>query len=205
VTAPLTSTDLNLLPSLNRAFGTTATARGKSRSRSTTSTSASGGATTTSSSRSSSSESESELGFIEYGHVGYAKQGSCESCSVSMSEAFPSASGADCAFACPLQGYSSHGGSKWVLSSLSHSSSHLPLPLPLSLPLVGQAGGYNGYGGDGSVDEFMYNMELAGDIILSYGEAVVTAPENLHISFNYFCCYGHADYAVIKRVFLEHS
>jgi hypothetical protein len=116
------------------------------------------------------------LGFENSDYVGYARHASCSFCGISMSETFPSAGGADCAYNCPRHAHSCHGGSKWVITNLHPKSE--------------------------SVMQFTANMEKAGDIISSFGDADISSGDVLHISNNYFCCYSEADLKVIKKVFV---
>lgn len=112
-----------------------------------------------------------------YGHrIGYAHQSKeCNFCDISMSEAFPSAGGADCPFLCENPATMSSHGLRYDLGYIK------------SAPAV-------------AFDE---QMKKAGEILLEYGDASITYGSGLHMSLNYFCCYSDADFAVIDEVIHE--
>ena len=111
---------------------------------------------------------------FRYGHrIGFAHQSKdCQFCEISMSEAFPSAGGADCPYVCedPVT-MSSHG--------IRYDLGYISTP-----PAVA----------------FDQQMKAAGEVLLEYGDASVTYGSGLHMSLNYFCCYSEADFAVIDEV-----
>ena len=109
-----------------------------------------------------------------YGHrIGFAHQSKeCAICDISMSEAFPSAGGADCPFVCEdADTMSSHG--------IRYDLGYIKSPSAIA---------------------FDSQMKAAGEILLEYGDATVTYGEGLHMSLNYFCCYTDAEFDVIEDV-----
>ena len=99
---------------------------------------------------------------------GFAHQGDCTACNVSLSESFPSVGGADCAYTC-ASGHSSHTVTYKI-----------------------------GYLETDAEDAFNTNMKAAGTILESYGSASTESGTALHVSLNYFCCYSDYDFATIK-------
>jgi hypothetical protein len=90
-----------------------------------------------------------------------------------MSEAFPSAGGADCAYEC--------GAGESSFTAIYH------------------LGGL----GTPAADALESSFETADAALLALGEATVTPASSgtqIHISLNYFCCYSVADKATIKEV-----
>ena len=111
---------------------------------------------------------------FRYGHrIGFAHQSKdCEFCDISMSEAFPSAGGADCPFLCEdLKTMSSHG--------IRYELGYIKTPAAVA---------------------FDEQMKAAGEILQEYADASVTYGTGWHMSLNYFCCYSKVDFAVIDDV-----
>jgi hypothetical protein len=110
------------------------------------------------------------------GHrLGYAYQADCVFCNISMSEAFPSAGGADCAHACAAD--ESCQGTKYLLGNM---------------PTV-------------NAKSFDASMRRAGEILMQYGDASVTYGSGLHMSVDYFCCYNSIDFDTIHAVLESYS
>lgn len=117
----------------------------------------------------------SELNFREGHREGFVAQAACSFCNISMSEAYPSAGGADCAYECTRG--SSCMGSKYVL----------------------------GGSADPAMLAFDAAMRAAGDILKRFGEVTATTGSGLHMSMNYFCCYSKVDQATIKSVLSDYE
>ena len=117
--------------------------------------------------------------------AGFAYRGSCPSCSVGMSEAFPSAGGADCAYECNAGGATGLGcfDTTFRLGEMPPTDALLALK---------------------------DSMTAADEAILKFGHKDVTVTPlsrgtSIHISFNYFCCYSAEDKAVINSVLAKHK
>ena len=102
--------------------------------------------------------------------LGFVKKAACSVCNISMSEAFPSAGGADCAFACDA----------------STSCATTTYDLTVS--------------GSPAAVAFNAAMVKAGKILQTFGHAKVESGRQLHMSLNYFCCYSAVDLQTIKGV-----
>lgn len=113
---------------------------------------------------------------FRYGHrIGFAHQSKeCEFCDISMSEAFPSAGGADCPYECEHKSMSSR--------NIRYELGYIETPAAVA---------------------FDEQMKAAGEILQQYGDASVTYGSGLHMSLNYFCCYSQADFHVIDDVLGE--
>ena len=106
--------------------------------------------------------------------LGWGVQGNCEHCNLGTSETFPSAGGADCPFACS-------GGS--CATAIYH------------------VGKDNGMSSSDGGENFLASMKLAGDVVSTFDSTV--SPESgtqVHVSFEYWCCYSDGDVAIIKGV-----
>jgi hypothetical protein len=125
-------------------------------------------------------------GYREGGLLaGFAYRGSCRFCSVGMSEAFPSAGGADCAYECDAGGATGLGcfDTTFRLDEMPPTDALLALK---------------------------DSMAAADKAIWRYGHEDVTVTPlsrgaSIHISFNYFCCYSAEDRAVINDVLAKHE
>eukprot|EP00605_Chrysophyceae_sp_TOSAG23-4_P000183 GSChrysophyteH1.ASY1.ANO1.217.1 assembled CDS len=111
--------------------------------------------------------------------IGFAAWSSCPWCSVTMSETFPSAGGADCAYPCNQYGRS---GEANFLTTYD----------------LGE------YKDEGS-KALKRSMEAADEVILQFGHKDVTVTPrsrgtHIHMSFNYFCCYQKEDLKTLHAV-----
>ena len=116
-----------------------------------------------------------ELSFRAGHREGFVSQAACTFCNVSMSEAFPSAGGADCAYECARG--SSCMGSKYVLGGTT----------------------------DPAMMAFDSAMRAAGDILKQFGDVTATTGSGLHMSMNYFCCYSEIDQMTIRSVLSDYE
>lgn len=107
--------------------------------------------------------------------TGFARRATCSFCNISMSESFPSAGGADCAYVCAPS--KSCKVSKYVLGGTD----------------------------DPAMVSFDKKMEEAGEILKQFGVATVTTGSSLHLSLNYFCCYSEIDLTTIESVLDSHD
>ena len=103
--------------------------------------------------------------------IGFVRKSDCQLCNVSMSEAFPSAGGADCAFPCAGPGLKC-ATTTYRLGEIQSSSA----------------------------DAFAGAMASAGDVLKSFGQAHVEGGLHLHMSLNYFCCYDPSELSTIRAV-----
>ena len=99
-----------------------------------------------------------------------------------MSESYPSAGGADCAYECNVYGrhFDDCFDSTFDIGDMDTDA----------------------------VNAFIQNMEIADSAILKYGDATVTPltqGTHVHMSFNYFCCYSIEDKLTIKSVLREYD
>jgi hypothetical protein len=125
-------------------------------------------------------------GYISGGLVaGFAYRGSCPFCSVGMSETFPSAGGADCAYECNAGG----------ATGLDCFVTTFPLgEMPPTSALLA----------------LKDSMAAADEAIWKFGHKDVTVTPlskgtSIHISFNYFCCYSTEDISVIISVLSKYE
>jgi hypothetical protein len=103
--------------------------------------------------------------------IGFVRQARCEFCNLSMSEAFPSAGGADCAYACAGRG-------------LKCGTTIYPL----------------GEVRSPAATAFIASMAAAGRAVSALGKARVEGGQDLHMSLNYLCCYSPTTLEAIYRV-----
>ena len=103
--------------------------------------------------------------------IAFVRKSDCQACNVSMSEAFPSAGGADCAF--PCAGPDLQCETTTYRLGQIHSS---------------------------SAAAFVGAMASAGGVLKSFGQAHVEGGLNLHMSLNYFCCYDASELSTIRAV-----
>jgi hypothetical protein len=103
--------------------------------------------------------------------IGFVARAGCKFCNISMSEAFPSAGGADCAFPCP--------GANLTCHATTYRLGEIRSP---------------------AADAFSAAMDTAGKIIQSFGDAHIEGGLDLHMSLNYLCCYSAVALATIRSV-----
>lgn len=112
----------------------------------------------------------SSVSFSKGHRIGFGRQADCDYCSVSVSEAFPSAGGADCYYECS-SGLSCHGNK-------------------YNLGLIESAEAYR----------FDANMKRAGEILKEFGDIDTESGSQLHMTLNYFCCYSDEDWTTMASV-----
>jgi hypothetical protein len=110
--------------------------------------------------------------------TGFAARGTCSACAVRMSETFPSAGGADCAYACNVGVTGEANFDTTFQLGEMHTA---------------------------ATEALKTSMLAADDIILSYGRKGVTVTPrsqgtHIHMSFNYFCCYSEEDIKTLHAV-----
>ena len=102
---------------------------------------------------------------------GFVATAGCRLCNVSMSEAFPSAGGADCAYPC--------AASDLACDTTTYRLGEIRSPAAAA---------------------FAAAMDAAGKIVESLGHATVERGLHLHMSLNYLCCYSAQDLETIHGV-----
>lgn len=112
-----------------------------------------------------------KLGFVGKRLLGYAGHGNCTQCDTRLAAAFPSLGGADCPDAC-----SAGTSSFTAIYRVGHIQS-------------------------GAADFFRKSMLAAGQELAKFGPTdVLESGGQLHVSFQYLCCYSPQQKASIRKV-----